>query len=99
MLMVSPTITWTGPVMLIFAAIVPVPPWKMLVAGFLAASMDPLGMVVWKAAGRVDYGPLSNVLVSIFLQHLQNCDCLIGLLAIQIHLCQIKPVIRIARIQ
>jgi serine/threonine-protein kinase len=63
MLMVSPTITYTAPVMLIFAAIVPVPPWKMLVAGFLAASMDPLGMVVWKAAGRIDYGPLSNVLV------------------------------------
>jgi eukaryotic-like serine/threonine-protein kinase len=63
MLMVSPTITWTGPVMLIFAAVVPVPPWKMLVAGLLAASMDPLGMVIWKAAGRFDYGPLSNVLV------------------------------------
>ena len=63
MLMVSPTITYTAPVMLIFAAIVPVPPWKMLAAGFLAASMDPLGMVVWKAAGQIDYGPLSNVLV------------------------------------
>jgi eukaryotic-like serine/threonine-protein kinase len=63
MLVVSPTITWTGPVMLIFAAIVPVPPWKMLVAGFFAASMDPLGMVIWRAAGRFDFGPLSNVLV------------------------------------
>ena len=63
MLMVNPTITWSAPIMLIFAAIVPVPPWKMLVAGFVAASMDPLGMVVWKAAGRIDFGPLSNALV------------------------------------
>ncbi len=63
MLMVSPTITWTGTVMLIFAAIVPVPPRSMLVAGFLAASMDPVGMVLWRNAGLYDFGPLSNVLV------------------------------------
>ncbi|HEX3234369.1 MAG TPA: serine/threonine-protein kinase [Gemmatimonadales bacterium] len=67
---VQPTITWIGPVMLIFAAIVPVPPWKMLIAGFLAASMDPLGMVIWKAAGRFEYGPLSNVLVMHYANYL-----------------------------
>jgi len=42
---VSPTITWIGPVILMVAAIVPATPWKMLIAGLLAASMDPLGSV------------------------------------------------------
>jgi hypothetical protein len=39
----KPMITWIGPVMLMTAAIVPAEPRKMLLAGFLAASMDPLG--------------------------------------------------------
>ena len=60
---VNPVITWTGPLMLMYAAIVPVSPWKMLTAGFLAASMDPLGMIFWKAAGQIEFGPLSNALV------------------------------------
>src|SRR5688500_16092499 len=36
---VNPMITWIGPVILMTAAIVPVPPWKMLAAGLVAASM------------------------------------------------------------
>ena len=60
---VHPMITWTGPLILMFAAIVPAAPWKMLAAGFLAASMDPLGMVLWRAAGVIEFGPVSNVLV------------------------------------
>ena len=60
---VRPMITWIGPVILMGAAIVPTQPWKLLVAGFLAASMDPLGMVIAKAAGLIDYGPFSNTLV------------------------------------
>ncbi len=62
-LTVNPTITWVGPVILMFAAILPAPPWKMLAAGFLAASMDPLGMVIGKAAGLIEFGPLSNTLI------------------------------------
>jgi hypothetical protein len=46
----GPMITWTGPVILMFAAIVPASPWKMLAAGFVAASMGPLGMALAKAA-------------------------------------------------
>ena len=46
-----PMITWIGPVILMTAAIVPVEPKRMLVAGFLAASMDPLGMLIGRAAG------------------------------------------------
>ncbi len=59
----SPMITWTGPMILIFAAIVPAQPWKMLLAGSLAASMDPLGMVIGRATGHYDFGPLSNTLI------------------------------------
>ncbi len=59
----APVITWTGPVILMFAAIVPSTPSKMLLVGFLAASMDPLGMVIAQAAGKYHFGPLINVLV------------------------------------
>ena len=62
-LSVNPMITWVGPFILIFAAIVPVPPWKMLAAGVLAAAMDPLGMVIWKAAGVYEFGPMRNLLL------------------------------------
>jgi hypothetical protein len=59
----APVITWTGPVILMFAAIVPSTPTKMFLVGFLAASMDPLGMVIGQAAGTYHFGPLINVLV------------------------------------
>jgi len=60
---VAPTITFIGPFMLMFAAVVPVPPWKMLAAGFVAAAMDPLGMVIWKAAGVFHFGAMSDLLL------------------------------------
>jgi serine/threonine-protein kinase len=60
---VQPTITWVGPVILMFAGTLPVPPLKMLAWGLLAASMDSVGMVIGKAAGLIDYGPLLNTLV------------------------------------
>jgi eukaryotic-like serine/threonine-protein kinase len=59
----SPMITWIGPVMLMFAAIVPAPPWKMLVAGFLAASMDPIGMILARASGLYYFSSLSEALL------------------------------------
>lgn len=67
---VSPMITWIGPVILMVAAIVPAPPWKMLTAGLLAASMDPLGMLVWRQLGDYEFGPLRNVLVMHFPTYL-----------------------------
>jgi serine/threonine-protein kinase len=60
---VAPMITFIGPFMLMFAAVVPVPPWKMLAAGFVAACMDPLGMVIWKAAGVYQFGGMSDLLL------------------------------------
>jgi serine/threonine-protein kinase len=60
---VAPMITFVGPFMLMFAAVVPVPPWKMLAAGLVAACMDPLGMVIWKAAGVYQFGGMSDLLL------------------------------------
>jgi eukaryotic-like serine/threonine-protein kinase len=47
----NPMITWVGPVILMFAAIVPASPWKMLGAGIVAASMNPVGMTLAQHAG------------------------------------------------
>ena len=52
-----PMITWIGPLILMFAAIVPAAPWKMFVAGLAAASMDSIGMLVGGAMGTYDFGP------------------------------------------
>jgi eukaryotic-like serine/threonine-protein kinase len=60
---VLPTITWVGIVVLIFAAIVPSTPGKTLVAGLIAASMNPIGMLIARARGMWDFGPTSNVLL------------------------------------
>jgi hypothetical protein len=59
----EPMISWIGPVILMFAALVPGSPWKMLAAGFLAASMDPLGMVIAQAVGHYRFGPLRNAFI------------------------------------
>jgi len=58
-----PELSWIGPLILMFAALLPVEPWKMLLAGFLAASMDPLGMVVSQTFGHSHFGPLRNALI------------------------------------
>jgi eukaryotic-like serine/threonine-protein kinase len=63
-----PMITWTGPVILMFAALMPASPWKMAAAGFVAATMDPLGMIVAQADGTYHFGPLRNA----FLMHYPN---------------------------
>ena len=63
-----PMITWTAPVILMFAALMPASPWKMLVAGFIAASMDPLGMILAQASGAYHFGPIRNA----FLMHYPN---------------------------
>jgi eukaryotic-like serine/threonine-protein kinase len=61
----KPMITWTAPVILMFAALLPASPRKMLAAGLLAASMDPLGMITAQASGAYHFGPLRNA----FLMH------------------------------
>jgi len=58
-----PEISWIGAVVLMSAAIVPAPPAKTLVAGLVAVSMNPVGMLVAEASGRWDFGPPGNVLL------------------------------------
>ncbi|HEX6104956.1 MAG TPA: serine/threonine-protein kinase [Gemmatimonadales bacterium] len=59
----APMISWIGPVILMFAAIVPAPPAKMLAAGLLAASMNPLGMLLGRAAGEFSFDGAAALLV------------------------------------
>jgi eukaryotic-like serine/threonine-protein kinase len=59
----QPMISWIGPVILMFAALVPGSPWKMLAAGLLAVSMDPIGMVIAQSAGLYQYGELRHALI------------------------------------
>ena len=60
---VLPEISWVGAVMLMFAAIVPTTPKKMLMAGLIAASMNPLAMLILRAQGQWDFGPPSRALL------------------------------------
>jgi len=60
---VEPMITWSGPIILITAGIVPVRPGKMLAAGLIAASMDTIGMVIAGASGDYQYGPFYNAVL------------------------------------
>ncbi len=58
-----PMISWVGAVVLMFAAIVPSTPGKTLVAGLIAASMNPAAMLVARARGTWDFGPASGALM------------------------------------
>jgi eukaryotic-like serine/threonine-protein kinase len=58
-----PEISWIGAVVLMSAAIVPTTPTRTLVAGLVAVSMNPVGMLVAKASGDWDFGPAFNVLL------------------------------------
>jgi eukaryotic-like serine/threonine-protein kinase len=60
---VLPEISWIGAVILMFAAIVPTTPMKMLIAGLVAASMNPIGMLLSRAQGIWNFGPASRVLL------------------------------------
>jgi serine/threonine-protein kinase len=60
---VQPMITWISPIILMFAAIVPSTPGKTLIAGLVAASMNPLSMLVAKARGTWEFGPAHNALL------------------------------------
>jgi serine/threonine-protein kinase len=61
--MVLPEISWVGAVVLIFAAMIPTRPRKMLLAGVIAASMNPIAMLIAKAQGNWDFGPWTRVLL------------------------------------
>jgi serine/threonine-protein kinase len=58
-----PMITWVGVIVLMFAAVVPSTPTKMLIAGLVSASTNPVGMLVSRARGLWDFGPMTNIFV------------------------------------
>ncbi len=58
-----PEISWVGAVVLMFAAIVPSRPKKMLIAGLIAASMSPITMLVLRSQGASHFEPWSRALL------------------------------------
>jgi eukaryotic-like serine/threonine-protein kinase len=60
---ILPEISWIGAVVLMFAAIVPSTPSKMLLAGLIAVSMNPIAMLISRAEGKWEFGPWSRVLL------------------------------------
>jgi hypothetical protein len=62
-LSVAPQISWIGAVILMFSAIVPSTRTKTLLAGVIAASMNPVVMLWARAEGYWDFGPASNALL------------------------------------
>jgi hypothetical protein len=67
---VEPMISWLGAIVLIFAAAVPTEPWKLLVAGVISVSMNPIGMLIAKARGAWEFGPSFNVIVMHYQDYL-----------------------------
>ncbi len=59
----APMISWIGVCCLLFASIVPNTPGKTLIAGLLAVSMNPLGMLIARARGMWDFGPTKHAFV------------------------------------
>ena len=45
-------VSWIAIIILLFAAIIPSPPRKTFVVALLAASMDPLGALIWHLSGQ-----------------------------------------------
>ena len=43
---ILPEISWIGAVVLMYSAIIPTPPRKMLIAGLIAVSMNPIAMLI-----------------------------------------------------
>ena len=62
---IHPEISWIGAIVLIYSAIVPAEPRKMLLAGLVAVTMNPIGMLIARANGSWPFGATINA----FLMH------------------------------
>ena len=56
-------ISWVGVVTIMFAAILPNSPRRLLVAGVVAVTMNPAAMLIMESRGMHDIGPLWNAFV------------------------------------
>jgi serine/threonine-protein kinase len=79
-LSISPVISWIGAVVLMFAAIVPSTPLKTLLAGFVAVSMNPIGMLIARARGLWNFESASDALLMHYPDYL-----LLGVAAVISH--------------
>ena len=59
----APEISWVGVEILLFAALIPTHPRKTVIAALVAASMNPIGMLIARANGVWDFGSAWNVLL------------------------------------
>jgi serine/threonine-protein kinase len=62
---IYPMFSWAGCLVLVFAAIIPNPPLKTFLAGLVAVSMYPAGMLVGRARGTFQFEHTTDV----FLMH------------------------------
>jgi len=62
-------VSWIAIVILLFPAIIPSTPRKTLITALLAASMDPVGAEIWKAAGQ-EIPRIDHVLINAFPNYL-----------------------------
>lgn len=69
--LMKPEISWNGVLVLIFPAIVPTRPLRMLAVGLVCASMMPLGMVLAHWRGIWDFGSPGNLLLMHYPDYLQ----------------------------
>jgi tRNA A-37 threonylcarbamoyl transferase component Bud32 len=60
---IVPTISWIGVVILMFAAVIPINTRKTIIAGIIAASMNPIGMLIARERGVWHFGSWVDVLV------------------------------------
>jgi eukaryotic-like serine/threonine-protein kinase len=60
---IAPEISWIGAVVLMFAAIVPSTRLKTLVAGLIAVSMNPVGMLISRARGTWPFENATDALL------------------------------------
>lgn len=63
-------LSWMGIIILIFAAFIPAPPAKTLMVALLAASMDPVGALIWKMAGQQHVPGAGDVFLHAFPNYL-----------------------------
>src|SRR5688572_19490093 len=59
----TPTVSWLGAVVLVFAAIVPSTAMKTAIASLIAVSMNPVGMLVARARGQWDFPHATDALL------------------------------------
>ena len=59
---ISPELSWVAVEILLFAALIPTHPRKTVIAALVAASMNPVGMLLARAHGVWDFGSAWNVL-------------------------------------